>query len=162
MRPLLGLGDRCRLEEACQYHGIDYKATHIASDDAMASAKLLNCYLNHAESKGVATFGDFAKLKIINSSVVLILSLFQTNKWSLKTYKQLLSRAGIVKASISSSEQDYIDYMDALKTAVVDLDVSDCEVKHLMSEKAAKLIGSAKECPARAIVCLLHYSIYGR
>ena len=63
MRPLLGLGDRCRLEEACQYHGIDYKATHIASDDAMASAKLLNCYLNHAESKGVATFGDFAKLK---------------------------------------------------------------------------------------------------
>ena len=102
-------------------------------------------------------------LKIINSSVVLILSLFQTNKWSLKKpIKQLLSRAGIVKASISSSEQDYIDYMDALKTAVVDLDVSDCEVKHLMSEKAAKLIGSAKECPARAIVCLLHYSIYGR
>jgi DNA polymerase III epsilon subunit-like protein len=63
MRPMLGLGSRCKLEQACRLHGIEYDNAHVAASDALASAKLLGHYLEEAASRDVHTYGDLANLK---------------------------------------------------------------------------------------------------
>ncbi len=62
MRPLLGLGGRCRLDEACEDHGIDFEAAHIASSDARAASGLLGLYLNIFRERDIRTFSDLAGL----------------------------------------------------------------------------------------------------
>jgi len=63
MRPMLGLGSRCKLEEACHHHRVDCKLSHIASADAMASGELFVRYLAAIKAKGITTYGELAKLK---------------------------------------------------------------------------------------------------
>jgi len=63
MRPLLGLGSRCKLPDACHHHGIDYDATHIAAHDAMASCQLLKCYLDEMHRQQLRTYGDLTRLR---------------------------------------------------------------------------------------------------
>jgi DNA polymerase-3 subunit epsilon len=45
MRPLLGIGERCCLDDACKNRGIKHSKLHIASTDAWASASVVfqNC-----------------------------------------------------------------------------------------------------------------------
>jgi DNA polymerase-3 subunit epsilon len=63
MRPLLGLGKRCSLGEACKAHDIDYDSAHVAMSDVRSSMQLLEFYLDEMRARDVATFGDFARLK---------------------------------------------------------------------------------------------------
>ena len=65
LRPMLGLGDRCRLDAACACHGITLEAAryHSAAADTVASGELLELCLERIESKGLKTFGDLAKLR---------------------------------------------------------------------------------------------------
>lgn len=63
MRPLLGLGPRCNLEEACRLHGITYDGSHMAANDAMVCRRLLTDYLRVTSERGVETFGDLAHLR---------------------------------------------------------------------------------------------------
>ena len=63
MRPLLGLGSRCKLQDACHHHGIDYDTTHIAAQDVMASGQLLKCYLNELHHQGIRTYDDLARMR---------------------------------------------------------------------------------------------------
>jgi DNA polymerase-3 subunit epsilon len=51
MRPLLGLGGRCGLIDACRAHSIQYEQAHTAAKDAVASAM------------GIETFGHLASLR---------------------------------------------------------------------------------------------------
>ncbi|WP_437222026.1 3'-5' exonuclease [Planctomicrobium sp. SH661] len=61
MRPLLGLGSRCKLQDACKLHGIDYAASHVAAHDAMASGMLLRQYLREMESQNLRTYDDLTR-----------------------------------------------------------------------------------------------------
>ena len=64
LRPMLGLGARCRLGAACIDHGISYNESHIAADDAQASAQLMQeVYLREINDRRIETFGDLGKLK---------------------------------------------------------------------------------------------------
>jgi len=63
MRPLLDLGPKCKLEEACRIHNIDFQAAHVAADDAMASAQLLKNYFAEMQHRSIRTFGDLTRLK---------------------------------------------------------------------------------------------------
>lgn len=60
LRPMLKLGGRCSLEEACREHGIPYSVTQCARADAEAGGDLYRLYLEELESQGIATFGDLA------------------------------------------------------------------------------------------------------
>ena len=53
MRPLLGLGSRCRLDEACRAQEIEYEATHVAAQDALACGSLLECYMEAFNDRGI-------------------------------------------------------------------------------------------------------------
>lgn len=65
LRPMLGMGERCRLDAACAVHGIALEARsyHTAAADTIASAELLELCLGRIADRGVATFGDLAGLR---------------------------------------------------------------------------------------------------
>ncbi len=58
LRPLLGLGPRGPLEEACAAVGIDDHEARQASGDAMATGRLLQFYLHQLEARGVTRFRE--------------------------------------------------------------------------------------------------------
>lgn len=62
LRPMLGLGGRCKLGEACKNAGIERTAAHIASVDAMSSGELFVKYLAKIDAMGISTYGELAKL----------------------------------------------------------------------------------------------------
>jgi DNA polymerase-3 subunit epsilon len=57
-RPLLGLGPKCSLAEACTAYGLS-PASHRAADDAMAGAQLWLVYRDAARNAGLECFEDF-------------------------------------------------------------------------------------------------------
>lgn len=57
LRPLLNMGCRCSLSEACKAYGVTEPA-HRAVDDAVAAAQLWLVYRKHAVEQGARTFGD--------------------------------------------------------------------------------------------------------
>lgn len=63
LRPMLGLGGRCCLTDACRCLGVPYDHAHLAAADALAGARLWNTYLGKMEPMGVRTFSDLARLK---------------------------------------------------------------------------------------------------
>lgn len=63
LRPMLGLGSRCRLGAACLAHGIAFDETHVAADDVRASARLMQFYLEEMQRRELRTFRDLGKLK---------------------------------------------------------------------------------------------------
>jgi len=63
LRPLLELGKRCSLAEACGAFGISIPLAHQSSADALACAKLWDRYLTSMQSAGLKTFDDLAKRK---------------------------------------------------------------------------------------------------
>ncbi len=58
MRPLLGLGVRCRLETACRIHGIPFSNAHCAAADAWVSAHLFRLYAETCREQGLHTYAD--------------------------------------------------------------------------------------------------------
>ena len=63
LRPMLGLGKTCKLEEACKEYQIEHEHSHIASSDAHASGKLLEFYLNQLQVQNIETFAQLSRLK---------------------------------------------------------------------------------------------------
>ncbi len=58
MRPLLGLGGRCPLGQACSQHSIPYEPKHHAYIDAYAAGRLVPLYLEEAQRNGISTYAD--------------------------------------------------------------------------------------------------------
>jgi DNA polymerase-3 subunit epsilon len=63
LRPMLAIGDRCPLGRALAEHGIAHPSAHTASGDCLASATLMEQYLDAMDARDIATFGDLAGLK---------------------------------------------------------------------------------------------------
>lgn len=64
LRPMLGMGERCKLDAACAVHGITLEASryHSAAADTVATAELLELCLGRMGEKGVRTYGELAEL----------------------------------------------------------------------------------------------------
>ena len=63
LRPMIGLGDRCSLEDACQAHEVDYVPAHQTAANALAAAQLYTVYLQAMKRRRLKTFKDLASLK---------------------------------------------------------------------------------------------------
>jgi DNA polymerase III epsilon subunit family exonuclease len=61
MRSLIGVGSRCRLDAACQEHGIRLHDAHRSARDAMATAELLPVYMSAMRTAGLRTFEDLSQ-----------------------------------------------------------------------------------------------------
>lgn len=137
LRPMLGLGPRCKLEAACLAHGIPYQAAHVASADALASGRLLNHYLIEAKNRAVNTFGELAQrkaYKFVESFGHELLP--HPSRFGFGTCEKLCSRCDYVYAEAVDLERLALaDYWDTLKTVIADLDVSDEEVAAVAQEQ---------------------------
>jgi hypothetical protein len=63
LRPMLELGPRCTLGDACQEHGISMGDQHHAAADAMPEAALYRFYQSIFRERQIRTFGDLAELR---------------------------------------------------------------------------------------------------
>lgn len=137
LRPMLGLGPRCRLDEACRVHSIDYEPTHIAADDAQAASRLLELYLKVLEERRIATFSELAKLK----SYKFVESfdnppLPAPSSFNLGRLGRFRSRGPVSHSAAPVQRSGVGAYWDALRTALADLEISDEEIERLAAERA--------------------------
>lgn len=58
VRSLIGVGERCRLDVACQHHGIRLNDAHRSARDAMATAELVPVYIQTMHANGLKTYQD--------------------------------------------------------------------------------------------------------
>jgi DNA polymerase-3 subunit epsilon len=63
LKPLLGLGMKCGLRQACQELGVVHTGEHYAAIDVAASAKILARYLEEIRRQEIQTFQDLARKK---------------------------------------------------------------------------------------------------
>lgn len=141
MRPMLDLGKRCRLEVACQEMGVDMEAAHVAAADAMASARLMQKYLDSMRDMGVNTYGDLMGLK----SYKFLKSFYNTplpaaEDFGLASHGINQSRVGFSltaqlaeRARQAALRKGLITYWDALKAAVSDLQIDASELADLLA-----------------------------
>lgn len=137
LRPMLGLGPRCRLDEACRLHGIGWEPKHMAASDALASGNLLVRYLEAIQERGIQTFGELARLKRYK-----FVDSFENDPYphpssfKLPCCERFCSRSGYSHVkTLDPVRQALAGYWDALKTVVADLEITDEEVEHVMQER---------------------------
>jgi len=138
-RPLLGLGSRCRLEEACRNHGIRHDATHIAAGDVQASSRLMALYLEVLRHRNVQTFAELAELgnyKFLSSLKNEPFSdaarfKLQPSGRRKSRYIRAEPKQPPVAQECDKETLGLRAYWDALKTAVADL--------HITSEEVAEI-----------------------
>jgi DNA polymerase III epsilon subunit-like protein len=171
MRPMIGLGKRCSLDDACRFHCVEYPRKHHTSVDALAGARLWNLYLEALKDRKVRTFKDLATLKSYKFIQNLERDpLTPPAAESLKSTKRLKSRRIPVEAVdtavpvISRQDLHHTYYWEALKTVLSDLEVAKEEINYLTRKKQE--LGLAPEevrsLHARAFADLISQSIEDR
>ncbi|NOY41269.1 MAG: 3'-5' exonuclease [Planctomycetes bacterium] len=145
MRPLLGLGPRCKLVAACDAHNVPYQQSHIAVHDAEATATLLHIYMKVMDGKGVRTFGDLKKRKSYKFMQSFAFEPLPKPKFLGVTpnARLLLQRS---EQEVEAPDPTMIairSYWDTIKVIVTDLQVTDEELEHAVNER--KRLGLAKE-----------------
>ena len=137
LRPMLGLGSRCKLQEACISHGIERTASHIAAADAMASGELFLKYLTEIEAKGIRTYGELAKLRRYKFMESFRLAPLPTaSSFGLTECKTVVSRARLASGS-TSMRNPAASYWDLLKSVLFDLEITDQEMAAIRAEQEA-------------------------
>ena len=143
LRPMLDLGCRCRLGEACMAHGIEFSESHIAAQDVQASARLMEVYLGEMQRRDIRTFRDLAALRTYKFVRSFELAPFNADTAShLPRCARLASRGrrdGVSTAttpieplpSRQTANRALAIYWDALKAVVSDLMITDEELDHL-------------------------------
>ena len=137
MRPLLGLGARCRLEEACRVHDIEYEPKHVAALDAEACGTLLQYYLNILQERSIVTYAELAALKSykflgsFNNDPLPNPELFDLMP-SNRFYSRLKEISAI---PVDVARQALGTYWDALRTVLANLEITEEELEYVTSER---------------------------
>ncbi len=133
MRPMLDLGKRCKLVEACELEGIIFQGEHIASQDALATGNLLKKYFDVVEERSIETFSDLANLRKykFNSSFTLdpLPEIEISGSGSNGVYKSR-AKSNVVPV-VDPLRIAFGEYWDALKDIVYDLEVTDEELNYI-------------------------------
>jgi DNA polymerase-3 subunit epsilon len=147
MRPLLGLGSRCCLEEACVQHGFTHPNAHQSAADVQSASKLWPIYLQAIEKRGLKCFEDLTKLKSYKFLESLMMDPIEPpagdklpEAKKLKSRNINLTQAAAIQAPPAVSHLDALHaYWEALKAVLSDLDVTRQEIRYL--ERKQKEMG---------------------
>ncbi len=132
-RPLLGLGSRCSLDDACDAHGINHDRAHVAALDSQVSGRLLTLYLKLLDDRGVATFDELREL----GTYQFLSSLANEPFHDAACFKlqpcgrrksRLVSAEAVSALQAAPQPSGIREYWDALKTVVADLLINDEEM----------------------------------
>jgi DNA polymerase III epsilon subunit family exonuclease len=138
LRPMLGLGRKCCLTDACRAHGIQHDEAHTAAFDAMAGAGLWHLYEDAMAKQGIRTFRDLTRLK--RYKFLDSLGSPTLREWMIA----FLSSNGHLKPRSALTMTDETrrriarvqEYLDALMASVADLELSDAELSELGVKRA--------------------------
>jgi len=141
LRPMLGIGKRCSLGDACHAHGIPRDSCHQAAADALMGSQLWEQYVDVLASKQVNTFDDLAKLKsykFISSFSEDPLS--KTTAATLRTCSHLKSRripASLKERTTGAPKEinPATEYWDALTATLADFSLTMDEVEYLKAKQ---------------------------
>ncbi|MGH9719565.1 MAG: 3'-5' exonuclease [Bryobacteraceae bacterium] len=138
LRPLLGLGSKCSLADACQQHAIHHSSPHCASTDALASARLWQFYIATGERAGIRTFGDLVKRRAYKFT-----DSFTQDPLDISLCAGLRSTAHFKARVFAASTLAPIDrqvlvgeYWSALTSVFADLEVTPNELQYLLAKSA--------------------------
>ncbi len=143
MRPLLGVGTRCSLADACMEHGIPHDNQHVAAADALASAKLWLSYLDTMKDLQIQTFGDLAARKpykfmhSFSAAPVVFANLHSTRGKTKPRGYGLTSISTTTPEQLDAARALRSEYWDALKAALADLDITPNEIEYLGRKRRA-------------------------
>jgi hypothetical protein len=144
LRPMLALGRKCSLRDACEQSGVTHSKAHHAAADALAAAGLWGRYLDACERAGVQTFRQLAALrsyKFTGSFDDAMLD--ETVAFGNVALSRQKSRSSVVaipaaQPTVASKTQDRLSaYWDALMAALSDLDITPFEVFYLRAKQDA-------------------------
>lgn len=140
LRPLLGLGKRCSLGDACAAHNVQHTHTHMAASDALAAARLWQFYVASLGTCGVHTFGDLAKLKSYKFMESFSGPMYvSADGASLRTTTRLKPRNVTVPPPTAdprvARHKLLGEYWDCLTSALSDFAVTDEEVQLLRARQ---------------------------
>lgn len=150
LRPMLGIGNRCSLEDACREHGIDYISAHISSTDVLAASRLFDIYLEEMGKRDVNTFADVGKLKQLQFVQSFVFPPIDSKKIpQSQTGRGLKSRRARIAAateqtaagdgtSPNQSNKELGIYWDNLRAVLSDLVVTNDEIA-LLEKKQKEL-----------------------
>jgi DNA polymerase III epsilon subunit-like protein len=143
LRPLLGLGGKCSLEEACRAHGVPQAAAHQAAADALSGAALWNVYTDSMRNQGIRSFQDLCSLAQYKFLASLSSSPFAPRDLTSMRLgiapkprpvpAMTAPEAPQVKAARGAprGRQAARTYWEALKVVLADFEVTDEEVRSL-------------------------------
>ena len=137
LRPLLGLGKRCSLTDACRAHGIDHSECHTAASDALAGASLWARYRSRLSELGLQTFRELSSRKVYK-----FMSSFAEPPLSedivapLRACGRCKPRPRPTVSDVPSRADQLHEYMDAVNAAVADLEITQDEVAYLQTKRA--------------------------
>lgn len=137
MRPLLAIGSRCTLDDACREHGVPRAGSHMAAEDALASARLWLHYAVYMERLRLATFADLAARRSykfarsfsddpIEAPAAVAVS---------PAFKSRRTGGGIARTLEPNARDGRAEYWDALKAALADLQVGPDETEYLEKKR---------------------------
>ena len=143
LRPMLGLGGKCSLRDACEESGVPHSRAHNAAADAMAAAALWKQYLRACEDLGVRTFEQLARLrsyKFTNSFDDAMLGpvaeMASRNGVVMKSRSLAQTASTLIAAQTPDRHVVLAAYWDALTAAIADLDVTPHEVYYLKAKQS--------------------------
>lgn len=148
MRPLLDLGKRCSLGDACQAHGIAHDAKHVATEDALASARLMDVYFDAIRDRGIRTFGELAALRSykflqsfsrdpLDTRVAAGFTMCGRLKPRVvpTTAREVVSGVPEQPQPTDESRAAMKSYWDSLKAAISDLEITEEEIQDLRQKE---------------------------
>lgn len=140
LRPMLALGDKCTLSDACRAHGVSGDSTHVAGSDVLATARLWRFYTTILSTRGVTTFGELAKLKSYKFTKSFTSSLLDRSVGDslgraarMQPRGTMGGRPQTETGSASRRESGVAEYWDAVTTALSDLELTSEEAGLLAS-----------------------------
>lgn len=143
LRPLLGLGSKCSLADACQGHGVTQTSAHRAAADALASARLWQIYTATLERLGIRTFGDLAQRKAYKFTASFTQDPLDASvSPGLPSTTRLKSRAVMVGPELAArrpmDRQAFVgEYWEALTVVFADLEVTYDEIRYLLAKRVS-------------------------
>jgi DNA polymerase III subunit epsilon len=143
LRPMLGLGRKCSLRDACAQSGIPQDNAHHALADALAAAGFWARYADRCHKSGVKTFGDLAQLRDYKFTTSFTHDMLDdqdrlVQRGAVTTKSRAASRPQSVPAvrlEFDSRQPVLSAYWDALTAALSDLDITPYEVFYLKAKQ---------------------------
>jgi DNA polymerase-3 subunit epsilon len=137
MRPLLGLGRKCCLSDACKEHGVPHEQAHTAAADALASMGLWNVYRQVMATRGIQTFRELTLL-----SAYKFLQSFTQPPWRrpipvpLPSSRGAKPRKPLGSDHVGTQRNERLrEYWDAITAAVADLEITPEEIADLAARR---------------------------